>query len=100
MGKYPCVIEEGSLAHKAYQKDMVYERHRHRYEVNNQYEKQFQEAGMIFSGKNPEMDLVEIIEIPKHSWFLGVQFHPEFKSRPNRAHPLFREFVKSALNSR
>ncbi len=99
LGAFPCNIEKGTIAYEAYHQKDVSERHRHRYEVNNMYEKQFKEAGMIFSGKNTEMDLIEIIEILKHPWYLGVQFHPEFKSRPNRAHPLFREFIKAAIKN-
>jgi CTP synthase len=80
---------------------MVYERHRHRYEFNNSYKDNFSKRGIRFSGLNQDLNLVEIVELPNHPWFIGVQFHPEFKSRPNRAHPLFREFIKAAIkNSR
>ena len=78
---------------------MIKERHRHRYEFNNIYKFQFQKAGMVFSGINPERDLVEVIELKDHPWFLATQFHPEFKSRPNRAHPLFRDFISPRLSA-
>jgi len=99
LGAFPCKVKDKSTAGKAYQKEMVTERHRHRYEFNNYYEKKYKSAGMVFSGKNSEMNLVEIVEIPNHPWFVGVQFHPEFKSRPNRSHPLFRDFIKAALEN-
>jgi len=98
LGAYPCKIAKGTLLHKAYKEDLVKERHRHRYEFNNMYRFQFQKAGMVFSGINPDRDLVEVIEIKDHPWFLATQFHPEFKSRPNRAHPLFRDFVLAAIS--
>ena len=97
LGSFPCNLKEGTIAYKAYQQKNISERHRHRYEFNNFYEKEFLENGMLFSGINNEMNLMEIIEIPDHPWFVGVQFHPEFKSRPNRAHPIFREFIKVAI---
>jgi len=97
LGSFPCNLKEGTIAYKAYQQKNISERHRHRYEFNNFYEKEFLENGMLFSGINNEMNLMEIIEIPDHPWFVGVQFHPEFKSRPNRAHPIFREFIKAAI---
>jgi CTP synthase len=97
LGAYPCILERNTLAFKAYQQEIVYERHRHRYEFNNLYKKKFLEYGMKFSGVNQDLNLVEIIELPNHPWFIGVQFHPEFKSRPNRAHPLFKEFIKAAI---
>jgi CTP synthase len=87
----------GTLAHKAYKADSVRERHRHRYEVNNDYVPQLQKAGMIFSGLNPRRNLVEIIELKNHPWFLAVQFHPEFQSKPNQAHPLFAAFIAATL---
>ena len=96
LGSYPCKIKKGTKLHEAYGKDEIEERHRHRYELNNDFRKQLGEAGMVFSGIYPEADLVEVIEIPDHPWFLAVQYHPEFKSRPNRPHPLFRDFVKAA----
>ncbi|NPV59838.1 MAG: CTP synthase [Actinobacteria bacterium] len=97
LGLYPCKLQEGSLAHSCYGEEVIYERHRHRYEVNNHYRSQLQEAGLIFSGLSPDGRLVEIIERRDHPWFLAGQFHPEFKSRPNRPHPLFRDFVGAAL---
>ncbi len=97
LGAYPCKLEKNSLAFKAYQQEMVYERHRHRYEFNNLYKEKFIEYGIKFSGIYQDLNLVEIIELPDHPWFVGVQFHPEFKSRPNRAHPLFKDFIKAAI---
>jgi CTP synthase len=97
LGKYLCALKAESLAGNAYGADSVWERHRHRYEFNNEYRARIEAHGLRISGVNPERDLVEIAEVPEHPWMLGVQFHPEFKSRPNRAHPLFREFVKAAL---
>lgn len=97
LGAYPCILERNTLAFKVYQQETVYERHRHRYEFNNLYKEKFLEYGMKFSGINQDLNLVEIIELPNHPWFIGVQFHPEFKSRPNRAHPLFKEFIKAAI---
>ena len=97
LGKYECVLTSGSLSEKAYGKKVIWERHRHRYEFNNSYREQFQNAGLRIAGVNPDRDLVEICEVEKHPWFVGVQFHPEFKSRPNRAAPLFRDFVKACI---
>ena len=98
LGQYPCKIAKGTLLYKAYKEDLIKERHRHRYEFNNIYKFQFQKAGMIFSGIYPERDLVEVVELKDHPWFLATQFHPEFKSRPNRAHPLFRDFIFAAVS--
>lgn len=97
LGLYPCKVTEGSLAQKVYGDNLIYERHRHRYEFNNYYRKEITEAGMSISGMSPNEKLVEMVEIPKHRWYIGVQFHPEFKSRPNNAHPLFASFVEAAL---
>ncbi|MGI6185072.1 MAG: glutamine amidotransferase-related protein, partial [Brevibacillus sp.] len=97
LGLGPTKVEPGSLAEKAYQSTLVYERHRHRYEVNNEYREQLAKLGMRFVGTSPDGRLVEIVEIPDHPWFLATQFHPEFTSRPNRPQPLFREFVKASL---
>ena len=97
LGLYPCKLQEGSLAMACYQEELVYERHRHRYEFNNEYRELLQQAGLRFSGTSPDGRLVEIVEYPAHPWFLAVQFHPEFTSRPNRPQPLFREFVAAAL---
>jgi CTP synthase len=98
LGKYACAITHGSLAHAAYGVDMIWERHRHRYEFNNEYLEMFKGAGLRLSGFNPQQNLVEICEAPEHPWMLGGQFHPEFKSRPNRAQPLFRDFVGAAID--
>ncbi|MBP6965709.1 MAG: CTP synthase [Armatimonadetes bacterium] len=97
LGVYPCRITEGTLAWKLYADELVYERHRHRFEVNNAYREQLSGAGLTFSGLSPDNRLVEVIEIADHPYFIATQFHPEFKSRPNRAHPLFAGLVKSAL---
>jgi CTP synthase len=97
LGAYPCHIQENSLAAKVYSKLEVSERHRHRYEFNNEYLELFQEHGMLASGINPDNRLVEIIEIPEHPWFIGVQFHPEYKSTVDRPHPLFVGFVRASL---
>lgn len=98
LGQYTCKISKGTLLYKAYKEETVKERHRHRYEFNNIYKFQFQKAGMVFSGNNPDRDLVEVIELKDHPWFLASQFHPEFKSRPNRAHPLFKDFIFAAVS--
>ncbi|GAH03738.1 unnamed protein product, partial [marine sediment metagenome] len=101
LGTYSCKLEKDSLAFKIFNQEMIYERHRHRYEFNNSYKNDFSKYDIKFSGLNQDLNLVEIIELPNHPWFIGVQFHSEFKSRPNRAHPLFREFIKAAIkNSR
>ena len=97
LGLYPCKLLPGSHAHRAYGEEVVYERHRHRFEFNNEYREVMGEAGMIFSGLSPNGRLVEIIELVDHPWFVASQFHPEFRSRPNRPHPLFRDFVKAAF---
>jgi CTP synthase len=97
LGAYPCILQEGSKAMKAYKADYISERHRHRFEVNNKFRSILADHGMVFSGLSPDRELVEIIEIEDHPWFLGCQFHPELKSRATKAHPLFREFVKASL---
>ncbi|MBM7618676.1 CTP synthase [Bacillus tianshenii] len=99
LGLYPCKLNDGSLAQAAYNEGVVYERHRHRYEFNNQYRQQMEEAGFTFSGTSPDGRLVEVIEIKDHPWFLASQFHPEFTSRPNRPQPLFRDFVEAAIKN-
>jgi CTP synthase len=96
LGGYPCRLLTGSKAHQAYKQELIVERHRHRYEMNNDFRSDIAGRGMIFSGTLPDGYLVEIIELPDHPWFVATQFHPEFKSRPNRAHPLFREFIGAA----
>jgi CTP synthase len=97
LGLYPCKIQPDSLAMQCYEDELVYERHRHRYEFNNEYREKLEAAGMKFSGTSPDGRLVEMIELAGHPWFLAVQFHPEFSSRPNRPQALFREFVKAAF---
>jgi CTP synthase len=100
LGSYPAVLKKGTIAYSAYKESVIYERHRHRFEVNPQYIEELQQKGIIFSGISPDMRLVEIIELSSkvHPFFLGTQFHPEFKSRPLSPHPLFREFIKAAIN--
>ena len=102
LGAYPCKLQKGTHSYNCYQEDLVYERHRHRYEFNNQYRNQMVKSGLVIAGQSPDEELVEIIELPKevHPWFVGVQFHPEFKSRPNRPHPLFKAFMKAACDER
>ena len=97
LGAYPCNIKDGTLAYKAYGVSNISERHRHRYEFNNAYKDSLEEKGLVTSGTSPDGELVEIIEINNHPWFLGCQFHPEFKSRPMNPHPLFREFIRASL---
>ncbi|MEN6344785.1 MAG: CTP synthase [Armatimonadia bacterium] len=97
LGAYPCKIKPGTLANRLYDSLDISERHRHRLEVNNAYRERLEQCGMVFSGTSPEGDLVEMVEIPDHPFFIASQFHPEFKSRPNRAHPLFRGVVEAAL---
>ena len=96
LGSCPCLLKEGTRAAAAYGADRIDERHRHRYEFNNDYREVLEAAGLILSGLSPDGRLVEIVELADHPWFVGVQFHPELKSRPNRAHPLFREFIAAA----
>jgi CTP synthase len=98
LGSYPCRIEPDTIAAACYQKELIYERHRHRYEFNNAYRDLFREKGMRFSGIWPDGNLVEMIELEGHPWFVGVQFHPEFKSKPTAPHPLFRGFIRAALD--
>ncbi len=100
LGLYPCKLSSDTLAHAAYDQEIVYERHRHRYEFNNQYRPEITAAGMKLSGLSPDERLVEIVELEDHPWFVGCQFHPEFKSRPNRSHPLFTNFVEASLKRR
>ena len=98
LGAYPCVVKPGTLAAEAYGTSQISERHRHRFEVNNDFRGQLEEAGLVVSGTSPDSRLVEMVELPRdvHPWFVAGQFHPEFKSRPTKAHPLFRDFVKAA----
>src|SRR5262249_49331756 len=100
LGSYRCMLAEGSRAHQAYGSLEVHERHRHRYEFNNQYRQQFAAHGLSFSGTSTDGQLVEAIELPTHPWFVAVQCHPEFKSKPTAAHPLFRGFVEASLKRR
>ncbi len=100
LGKYDCALTKGSFAYNAYGKSLIYERHRHRFEFNNQYREEFERQGMRISGVNPESNLVEIIEVAEHPWFVGVQFHPEYTSRAETAHPLFCAFVNAALENK
>lgn len=96
LGQYPCVLNPESKSFSLYESSMIYERHRHRYEVNNDYRNELLGGGMIFAGTSPDNHIVEMVEIPEHPWFVACQFHPEFKSRPNKPHPLFRGFVTAA----
>ena len=97
LGSYLCNLKEGSLAYKAYKESSIYERHRHRYEVNDKFIKKLTSDGLIVSGKNKKLNLVEVIEVKNHPWFVGVQFHPELKSRIVKVHPLFKDFIASAI---
>ena len=97
LGIYPCKIKDGTRAATIYGKEMIFERHRHRYEFNNKYKKLLEKKGLVFSGIYPKKNLVEIVEIKEHPYFIAVQYHPEFKSKPDNAHPLFRDFIKAAL---
>jgi CTP synthase len=97
LGAYPCRLVKPSRASDAYDAQEISERHRHRYEVNNEYREPLERDGLLFSGFSPDGTLAEMIELPYHPWFVGGQFHPEFKSRPKRPHPLFREFIRAAL---
>jgi CTP synthase len=100
LGAYPCVVKRGTKAYAAYRKEEISERHRHRYEVNNLYRQRLEEGGLVLSGTSPDGALVEMVELPDHPWFVGCQFHPEFKSKPLAPHPLFREFVRAAAGCR
>ncbi len=97
LGAYECKLKPGTFARKAYSREIVSERHRHRFEVNNDYVPRLEKAGMVISGWNPKRGLVEVVELKKHPWFLGVQCHPEFQSKPNKAHPLFAAFIAAAI---
>jgi len=100
LGAYPCVLKEGTLAAKAYGKLDISERHRHRYEVSDAYRETLEQRGLVVSGASPDGHLVEMIELANHPFFVGCQFHPEFKSRPQAPQPLFRDFVAAALKTR
>ena len=97
LGAYNCTVRNGTKAMEAYQTKYISERHRHRYEVNNKFRSKLTDGGLVLSGLSPDMELVEMIELPDHNWFLACQFHPELKSRATNAHPLFREFVKASI---
>ncbi len=97
LGAFPCILQKGTKARQAYKKEKISERHRHRYEVNNKFREVLENNGMVISGASPDNDLVEMIELKDHPWFVGCQFHPELKSRATNAHPLFREFVSAAI---
>jgi CTP synthase len=100
LGSYECALTPGTHSHKAYKVDSVRERHRHRFEVNNDYVSRLRKGGMVISGRNPRRNLVEIVEVKKHPWFVAVQFHPEFQSKPNAAHPLFAAFIGAAVKQK
>ena len=100
LGAYACRLEPGSLAASIYGSTEITERHRHRYEFNSEYLDAFQQAGLKATGRNPETGLVEVVELPDHPFFIGVQFHPEYKSTPERPHPLFQGLVQAALKKR
>ena len=97
LGAYPCVLAKESFAFEAYGRKEISERHRHRYEFNNEYKDILTKGGLRISGAAPDGNLVEIVEIAEHPWFLGCQFHPEFKSKPRRPHPLFTEFIRASV---
>ncbi len=99
LGAYPCVIKPGSVMESCYEKTEITERHRHRYEFNNDYRSILEKSGMVLSGISPDGNLVETIELPGNPFFIGVQYHPEFKSRPNKPHPLFKGFIGAAINN-
>lgn len=100
LGLYPCKVASSSKAFEIYKDELIYERHRHRYEFNNEYREALTSRGLVISGLSPSERLVEMVELKDHPWFIGVQFHPEFKSRPNRAHPLYRDFIRTAMERR
>ena len=100
LGAYNCEIKTGTKTYAAYRRKKISERHRHRYEVNNRFRKKLEKNGLIFSGINEKLKVIETIEIKNHPWFIASQFHPELKSRVNKAHPLFRDFVKASLKNR
>ena len=97
LGAWDCQLAQDSKVFEAYKKELISERHRHRYEYNNEYKEQLEAAGMKTAGINPKTELVEIVEIPSHPWFVGVQYHPEYKSTVLNPHPLFVNFIKAAL---
>ena len=100
LGNYDCKLLKNTKARELYNSEIIQERHRHRYEFNNKYREELEKAGVIFSGINPELDLVEIIEYTGSDYFVACQFHPEFKSRPNKVHPLFDGFIKASIKNK
>ena len=100
LGNYECTLKKDTLAHKFYNQDKILERHRHRYEFNNKYRSLLEEKGLVFSGINESANLVEIVELPNQSFFVACQFHPEFKSRPTRPHPLFDNFIQASIENK
>jgi CTP synthase len=100
LGLYPCKLSEGSRVREIYGEDLIYERHRHRWEFNNFYRTKLTEAGLKIAGLSPDERLVEIVELEDHPWFVGVQFHPEFKSRPNKPQKLFADFIRASLENK
>ena len=98
LGSFPCKVRKGTIASKAYGKTTIYERHRHRYEFNNKYKSRLEKSGLVISGTSPNGKLVEVIELTKHPFFVGTQFHPEFKSRPLKPHPLYKKFIEVVVN--
>jgi CTP synthase len=96
LGSYECHLAEGSIAREEYGQDVIFERHRHRYEFNSEYEEELGSNHLSFTGRHPESDLVEVVELDDHPWYLAVQFHPEFQSKPMEPHPLFRGFIRAA----
>jgi len=100
LGAYPCKLKDESLAQEVYGNSEISERHRHRYEFNNDYREAVEQNGMLISGVSPDDMLVEIVELPSHPFYMAVQFHPEFKSRPDQPHPIFRDFVKAAVENK
>ena len=100
LGSYPCKLAKGSKAEKLYNSEIIYERHRHRYEFNNEYKQILEQNGLVISGTSPDGLLAEIVELPQNDFFIACQFHPEFKSRPQKPHPLFRGLVETILNKK
>jgi len=98
LGSWPCKIKKGTLAEKIYKSNLIHERHRHRYEVNPDYIEKIESKGLVFSGKHPERPLMEIAELSNHPFFIGTQYHPEFKSRPEKPSPIYAEFIKACIN--
>ncbi len=99
LGKRVCLLKENTKAYKAYGQNQIEERHRHRYKFNNEFKKLLEDNGLIFSAHSKDDNLIEIVELPKHPWFVAVQFHPEFKSRPQNPHPLFSSFVAACIDA-